>query len=455
MNILLIATYDLGHQPFGLASPAAWLRQAGATVTTLDLSRTKLDTAAVRTAQLIALYLPMHTATRLATNLIPRLRRLNPNAHLAAYGLYALPNADLLRTLGLTTLISGEFETGLVNLYHHLQDPTTTPPPATHSLGRQNFILPDRTSLPTLDQYTTLSLPSGETRITGYTQASRGCKHLCGHCPIVPVYNGRFRIIPRPIVLADIAQQVAAGAQHITFGDPDFLNGPGHALPLVHEIHQQFPNLTYDVTIKVEHLRQHAASLATLRDTGCLFITSAVEAMDNDILTILDKGHTRDEFIAAATHLRQLGLHLNPTFVTFTPWTTPQHYHNFLTTIADLDLIPHVTPIQYAIRLLIPAGSKLLERQDIQDLVDPFDPQALVYPWAHPNPAMDTLYEHIFHLVKRAEKEPTTRSQFFQSVWTATQKILDHQTAHYHQHLGHDTQNHTVTPVPQLSESWY
>ena len=27
MRALLISTYELGHQPFGLASPAAWLRR--------------------------------------------------------------------------------------------------------------------------------------------------------------------------------------------------------------------------------------------------------------------------------------------------------------------------------------------------------------------------------------------------------------------------------------------
>ena len=66
MSVLLISTYDVGRQPFGLASPAAWLKRAGCEVTCVDLSREKLDAAVIASAQLAAFYLPMHTATRLA-----------------------------------------------------------------------------------------------------------------------------------------------------------------------------------------------------------------------------------------------------------------------------------------------------------------------------------------------------------------------------------------------------
>src|SRR5579875_3620025 len=93
--------------------------------------------------------------------------------------------------------------------------------------------------------------------------------------------SGRFRIIQPEIVLADIRQQVEMGAQHVTFGDPDFFNGIRHALRIVTALHQEFPALTYDVTIKVEHLLKHAEYLQILRDTGCLFVTTAVESLDD------------------------------------------------------------------------------------------------------------------------------------------------------------------------------
>src|SRR5439155_1234828 len=99
-----------------------------------------------------------------------------------------------------------------------------------------------------------LQLPDGSRRTVGYTEASRGCRHLCRHCPIVPIYNGQFRIVPVGVVLADVDAQVRAGAGHITFGDPDFFNGPTHALRVVERLHAAHPSVTYDVTIKVEHL---------------------------------------------------------------------------------------------------------------------------------------------------------------------------------------------------------
>ena len=58
----------------------------------------------------------MHTATRIATRLIERVRTLNPRARIAAYGLYAPMNADLLRRLGVQDVIGGEFEDQLVSL---------------------------------------------------------------------------------------------------------------------------------------------------------------------------------------------------------------------------------------------------------------------------------------------------------------------------------------------------
>src|SRR5581483_1765902 len=121
MHVVLISTYELGRQPFGLASPAAWLREAGAEVTCLDLAREPLDEAAVRAADLIAFYVPMHTATRLGARAAARVRDLNPSAHLCFYGLYAPVNERFLRGLGAQTVLGGEFEAGLVHLAARLR----------------------------------------------------------------------------------------------------------------------------------------------------------------------------------------------------------------------------------------------------------------------------------------------------------------------------------------------
>src|SRR6266849_8932660 len=371
VNIVLISTYELGRQPFGLASPAAWLRKHGHNVVALDLSRQSLHESTIRNAGVISIYLPMHTATRLAAQLIPSLRKLNPRAHLCCYGLYAPMNVDYLRTLGVSTILGGEFEEGLTKLADRLSPGGQTTPqtePAV-SFERQTFQVPDRTGMVPLEKYAHVVMPQGPHRVTGYTEASRGCKHLCRHCPIVPVYKGIFRVVDREVVLADIRQQVVAGAQHITFGDPDFFNGIGHAMALVEAVHGEFPQLTYDVTIKIEHLLRHQKNLATLRDTGCLFVTSAVESVDDEVLRRLEKGHTRVDFLEVNSIFRELGLVLHPTFVPFTPWTTLDGYLELLRILGVNDLIENVAPVQLAIRLLIPAGSRLLELEEIRRLV--------------------------------------------------------------------------------------
>ena len=127
-------------------------------------------------------------------------------------------------------------------------------------------------------------MPDGTARVVGSTEATRGCKHLCRHCPIVPVYDGQFRVVPVDVVLADIRAQVAQGAMHVSFGDPDFFNGPTHARRIVEAFHREFPSVTYDAIIKVEHLLTHRELLPVLVETGCLFVTSAVESVDDDAL---------------------------------------------------------------------------------------------------------------------------------------------------------------------------
>ena len=413
MLALLISTYELGHQPFGLASPAAWLRRAGVEVRAIDAAKEPVTDEAIRGAGLIAFHLPMHTATRLAGPLIQKARAFNPAARLCAYGLYAPLNADWLRSLGVDDVLGGEFEEELTAIAVGRGDvpfpsatatqaplPSEPAPPnpqakARPDLPKLHFLVPDRSTLPPLTRYASLNLGDGTTRVVGYTEASRGCRHLCRHCPVVPIYNGQFRVVQPDVVLADVAAQVAAGAEHITFGDPDFFNGPTHAIRIVEGVHAAHPSLTYDVTIKVEHLLQHRDLLPRLRASGCLFVTSAVESLDDHVLALLEKGHTRQDFIDAVSACRHAGVTLTPTFVAFHPWLTLGGYCDLLDTIAELDLVDHVAPIQLAIRLLIPRGSRLMELEEVRRLAGPFDPATLAYRWTSPDPRVDDLHRDI------------------------------------------------------------
>ena len=287
--------------------------------------------------------------------------------------------------------------------------------------------------------------------MVGYTEASRGCKHLCRHCPIVPVYEGRFRIVQRDVVLQDVRQQVAAGAEHITFGDPDFFNGTGHALPLVQELHREFPRLTYDVTIKIEHLLRHAQFLPTLRETGCLMVTSAVESVQDDVLRLLDKGHSREDFLHALAICRQAGINLNPTFVAFMPWVSLADYINLLTVIATQGLVDHVAPIQLAMRLLIPDGSKLLDLPEMRPSLREFDADALSYRWEHPDPRMDALCTEALQLVQNGEAEGASRSDLFGRLWDAAHKAAQIPAPQ----LPAPATAPPRAPVPYLDEPWY
>jgi len=357
VRILLVSTYDLGRQPFGLASPAAYLRTAGVEVDCADTSREMLSDQRIASAGLVAFYLPMHTATRLASPLIDRVRRVNPAARLAAYGLYASINQGWLRDKGIAHVLGPEGEEELRELAMG-SDPGDAATQGVES-RRHRGLTPQRAGLPPLAHYAQLQMPDGSTRIVGSTDATRGCKHLCRHCPIVPVYKGRFHAIPADAVLADVRQQVAAGAQHVSFGDPDFLNGPTHAHRIVERLAEEFPGLTYDVTIKIEHLLKHASLLPVLARTGCLFITSAVESIDDEVLRHLAKGHTRADFVVAVRLCREIGIALVPTFVAFTPWTRLEGYNELLQTLEQLELLEQVAPIQLAIRLLITNNSPL------------------------------------------------------------------------------------------------
>jgi len=205
------------------------------------------------------------------------------------------------------------------------------------------------------------------------------------------VYRGLFRIVQADVVIEDIRRQVAVGAEHITFGDPDFFNGPGHAMPIVEALHREWPDISYDATIKIEHLLKHRHLLPRLRETGCLFVTSAVESVDDAVLAKLDKGHTRADFMEVVSEFRSAGLTLSPTFIPFTPWTTRESYRELLRVLLQLELIEHVAPVQLALRLLIPRGSLLLELEDIQAVIRTFDEPALLYRWQHADPEVDAL----------------------------------------------------------------
>jgi radical SAM superfamily enzyme YgiQ (UPF0313 family) len=408
-DVLLVACYELGHQPLAVAWPAAFLEHRGYAPAVMDVSVEPFDAERAARAKLVAISVPMHTALRLGLIVAERVRAVNPSAHICFYGLYAGLNADHLLAGSADSVIAGEIETVLVDLAGALergdvQEVTGLArpgAPARPHLAKLAFPLPSRAALPSIKKYAHLER-DGHMELAGHVEASRGCKHHCRHCPIPPVYGGRFFVVPSEVVIADVRQQVEAGATHVTFGDPDFLNGPRHALAVARALHAEFPTLTFDVTVKVEHLLAHRAVLPELAALGCLFVVTAVESLSDTVLRHLDKGHTRGDVLEILPLMRRAGIALRPTWVPFTPWTTLDDYREILDFVEREALVDAVDPVQYGIRLLVPPGSLLTELPALHPYLGPLDAEAFSYRWHHPDPRMDALQREVAALVAEA-----------------------------------------------------
>jgi radical SAM superfamily enzyme YgiQ (UPF0313 family) len=425
-SILLISCYELGHQPLAAASPLGFLERAGFAADVLDISVDPFDDAKVERARFVGISVPMHTALRLGMRVAQRVREINPDAVVCFYGLYAALNSDYLLENGADFCIGGECEMPMVALVEALQNARTLHHPidgviqrgvpAQPYLQRLRFALPLRNSLPPLEKYARLEYRQ-EKRVVGYVEASRGCLHLCTHCPIPPVYGGRFFVIPEKIVLDDIRAQVQAGARHITFGDPDFLNGPGHALSVIRGMNALFPDLTFDITTKVEHILKRGSILPELGRLGCVFLVSAVESVSNNVLEILEKNHTKADIESAVKVVRAAGIAPRPTWVAFTPWTTRGDYLDMLDFIENNQLVDNVDPVQYTIRLLVPPGSYLLNRPEMKEHLGPLNQAAFSYTWVHPDPRMDRLQKEVSALVEKDVHAGTDPAVTFHRVW--------------------------------------
>jgi hypothetical protein len=409
-KVLLVSTYELGHSPTGVAGPAAALRARGHDVRVVDLSVADWDPLLATWADRVGIAVPMHTAARLAHQLAPRIDR-----PIGCFGLYAGMCGDIG-----AALVGRDPASELLRWVE--QDATVTAP----------VVAPARDLLPDPEVYAHL-IRDGIRFPVAATDASVGCAHRCRHCPVPVVYDGRIRINDVETVVADVAAQVDRGARHVTFGDPDFLNGAHHARRVVAAVHAAFPDVTFDCTVKVEHVLRHTDLWPELAASGCLFVVSAFESVDDATLTILDKGHTaRDETRAVVT-LRASGIEPRPTWLPFTPWSTIDGIRGILEFVASHDLVGNVDPVQYSIRLLVPDGSLLLDH--LPDL-GPWDPDRLGYPWTSP---LDGLQAEFAALVEARADDPPG------AVFNALRALVD---------LAPVETRHVVE-APRLSEAWF
>ncbi|HCI82032.1 MAG TPA: radical SAM protein [Ktedonobacter sp.] len=457
-DILLISCYELGHQPYHLASLLAMLQQADYNPVAVDTAVETLTDEAIQKAQFIAISVPMHTALRLGEQIAHRVRSVNSKAHICLYGLYALLNADYLLQEKIDSAIGGEYEVPLLRLVDALERKESMNVPGVHTRTNQSgpwiqrtpFVLPQRQMLPPLEQYARLQI-GNEVFVSGYTEATRGCKHTCLHCPVTPIYGGRFFAIPVNHVMSDIRAQILQGARHITFGDPDFWNGPTHALRIVRMLHEEFPDVTFDATIKVEHLLKHSQLLTDMKENGCAFIVSAVESINDDVLVHLDKGHTSQDVADMFTLTQKAGIPVRPSLLPFSPWETLDSYIALLDFFEQRHLIEHLDLVHFSIRLLIPPGSALLEASKTSEWLGDLDADNYTYRWRHPDPRMDTLQHDVATLVEQAESvQADTVETFFRA------KALALAMAGNQFSVEQAIQAYgTPQVLPHLTESWF
>ncbi len=417
VRVLVVSTYELGHQPLHATVPAAALRDAGHEVRCLDLSVQRWDPALIDWAGAVCFSVPMHTAMRLAVAAATVTRRQRPTLPICFYGLYAPVSRD--HTVGRVTdrVIAGDYVGALVGWVAGLAGDVDVADRVTVQLGRGRVKppLPARDLLPPLDSYAHLAFGGHERRV-GAVHATVGCKHRCRHCPVPTVYGGRFRAVDTAAVVDDIAQLVELGAGHITFADPDFLNGPTHALRVVRAMHERWPQLTFDCTTKVDHIVEHPEAWPVLAESGCLFVVSALETTNDTILARLDKGHTTAQARQAIALLRSYGIELRPSWLPFTPWTTLGDVHDVVTFVADHDLVGNVDPVMYTIRLLLPEGSLLLDHPDLAPYLGDYDAERLTYRWTAADARVDALQAELAELVAERTADGASAERIFVDV---------------------------------------
>jgi radical SAM superfamily enzyme YgiQ (UPF0313 family) len=404
MKLLLLSTYELGHQPLHAASPAGALRVAGHGVRCLDLSIQKLEAAELDWADAVGVSVPMHTAMRLGIKAAEMVKAHDPSLPVCFYGLYAPVGRDSTVGVVADRVVAGEYEGALVAWANGLargDGPDNGSHEELIQLGHDPFVLPARDLLPGLDGYAHLALYGTERKV-GYVEASHGCAHECRHCPVPVVYGGRIRLVPQDVVVTDVEQLVDMGAEHITFGDPDFLNGWRHSLKVVRAIHERWPHLTFDVTTKVEHVLERRDMWAEMARSGCLFVVCALETTNDVILERLDKGHTTAQAVEAIELLRAHDIEVRPSFLPFTPWTTHDDLVEMMDFIVTHDLIANVDPVQYSIRLLLPEGSLLLAHPEMQAHLGPYDAEHLTHTWTAADPSIDELQRKLAVLIEDA-----------------------------------------------------
>jgi radical SAM superfamily enzyme YgiQ (UPF0313 family) len=254
-----------------------------------------------------------------------------------------------------------------------------------------------------------------------------------------------FKTFGTEKIITDVTNQVEEGAKHISFNDPDFFNGPKHALKILQLLNEKHPSITYDSTIKVEHILKYPDYFQELKNLNMLFVISAFETTNDHVLNILQKNHSSNDLNKAVELSLENNIDIRPTWMPFSPWTEQNDLISIIKLIENYKLRETVDPIQLTIKLLIPKNSLILKRPEMEEYLLNYDPASFSYAWKYKFPNIDNIQNELFTYVLQHESE----NEYMQ--YLGLVDILESHTGETL--LNPEKYNQRI--VPKLSETWF
>ena len=427
MKILLLSFYDLGKQPKIISELYKKLDNGSNQIDVVDYSIEEKNLT-LDNYDVLGIYASMHTASVLAEQYL-RDRKL-PNK-LFVFGLYANVFSEMFSNFqSIHSFDSDELE----SLLEVQLNPNYS---FKHSV-------PDRTILPSITDYSHI-VDGSNNLIAGSVETTYGCKHECTHCPVPIEFKGMFKTFGTEKIITDVTNQVEEGAKHISFNDPDFFNGPKHALKILQLLNEKHPSITYDSTIKVEHILKYPDYFQELKNLNMLFVISAFETTNDHVLNILQKNHSSNDLNKAVELSLENNIDIRPTWMPFSPWTEQNDLISIIKLIENYKLRETVDPIQLTIKLLVPKNSLILKRPEMKEYLLDYDPASFSYAWKYKFPNIDNIQNELFTYVLQHESE----NEYAQYLG-----LVDILESHTNETLL-NSEKYSQRIVPKLSETWF
>ncbi|GKW07622.1 arsinothricin biosynthesis radical SAM protein ArsL [Pectobacterium carotovorum] len=404
MNVLLVSIFEGGYQPITISTAyQALVGEVAVTdIEVLDIYVHGPDESKIRDRDLIFISLPLFDAVMPGVELLATIRRLNPDVKVCFYGQHATIHAARLTETGADFCILGDWELPMQSLVNAISAGGRGPLQGVMNRGdltepapffsKKGFSVPERHVLPPLEKYPNKQLNKllGKDVIVGSTELARGCKHKCLYCSVYAAYDGRVIKIPVDIITEDVKNMVYGGMTHLTFIDADWFSSRHYGIEILTELHKTHPELTFDITTRVDHIIENESRMELLRDLNVRIITSALEFPSENVLKIFNKQVTVSDTEKAIRIMKSSGIMLNPTFIMYNPWAGIRDMEHFHEWIDGVNLRDDIDPIQFETRLSLYKGSPLLLSDDIKNvsLIE----HDFHYDWAHSDPWVDELY---------------------------------------------------------------